>query len=799
MIEAGHVGEDDDFGDIVDVADLAAALRRLKRRQARDARDTELTVRELAAKTGYAVGAISAYLSGATLPPTDRFDVLAQVLGATEAELRALATARDRVTERRTQRRRRQAQLPDIANVPFRNQRFVGREAELTRLAHGAGVQVLHGMGGVGKTHLAIEHVHRQGGRFDVVWLVEAALPTLIPGQLATLATRLGLADVDESAATTALVLGELSARRSCLIFDDAAEPEALLGFLPRHGHVVITTRSAAFGALGEVIEVDLLARSESVDLVLSRLPWISRSDADELAELLGDLPIAIEQASAYLDLTACPFAEYRAALADQAERLLDRGRVVGHKHTLANLWAMSIQRIAAERPDAMSLLILCSFLDGAPIPLELFETGREQLPAALAVRLDHPIDFADTVGVLVGLALARRNDDCLTVHRMVQAAVRGHIGKNNADDHTAPAHTIARLMAMLRQGAPEEIWNEPAAMLRWRRYMPHILTVLRRHRDADVGASDACWLLDHAGTYLHAAGQAEGAIQLLRSAVHLADRIGETDRLPVMASRLRLAIALRDGGEFAEAEAEYRTVLEHHEARFGPTSTQVADVLSELGAVRLYQGEYDEAELFMRRALELRCERWGPDHTDTYGSENDLACLHIMRGELGPAEVLLRRVCGGWLRLYGQDNRRTLNALNNLAIVLRDQGRLAEAEKLTRQLLQARMRMHGAGHPNSLAAKSNLALVFQARGRYAAAQRLLREVAAANQELHGPDHPHTLAAWHRIGTVLRDEGDLTEARRIFERVLAARERVLGPQHPDSVASRAAVEEIALP
>jgi hypothetical protein len=538
------------------------------------------------------VGAIGAYFSGTTLPPTDRFDVLVQVLGATREEQRSLADARDRVMERRRKDGRALAapRLPPAANMPPRNHRLVGRDDLIEQLsssfAAGRNVQALRGMGGVGKTQLAIEYVYRNGADYDVAWLIDAEQPFLIPGQFVTLASHLGLVVDGEGDATTAYVLSHLAKLRSLLIFDDAAGPHRLTPFLPRRGDVLITTRATGFGALGAIVEVDVLARVDAVRLLQARNPALADDDAAELAALLGDLPIAVEQASAYLELTSCPVREYTTAVAEHPERLLRRGVVVGYRYNLANVWSMSINRVAHERPDAMQLLGLCAYLDGTPIPLEIFRAGRDHLPPELAAQLDNPIDFADTVGTLVGFALARRSDDFLFIHRMVQAAVRAHTstpGPGSGRDDV-----IDRLTQLLRAAAPVEIWMESTAVSRWRVLMPHVLAVLKRQDGSGTGVNETAWLLDHAGTYLHAAGQAERATSLLARAVELGTSSSAPDDLPILSARLHWAVALRDSGAYDLAEDQYRAVMERYRSRYGEDSLEVAHVVAELGAVRL-------------------------------------------------------------------------------------------------------------------------------------------------------------------------------------------------------------------
>src|SRR4051795_6845637 len=201
--------------------------------------------------------------------------------------------------------------LPGVWRVPPRNPRFTGRDGMLAelrrRLRAGEGtlvVQALYGLGGVGKTQLALEYPHRFAADYDLVWWIDAEQPVLIPEQLAALAARLELPPGPTVADTVDRLLAELRRRsRWLLVFDNAERPADIADYRPGGaGQVLITSRSPGWGALGGRLEVDVLARAETIALLQARIPAISADLADELAAELGDLPLAAAQAAGYLE-----------------------------------------------------------------------------------------------------------------------------------------------------------------------------------------------------------------------------------------------------------------------------------------------------------------------------------------------------------------------------------------------------------------------------------------------------------------------------------------------------------------
>lgn len=188
-------------------------------------------------------------------------------------------------------------------------------------------------------------------------------------------------------------------------------------------GKVLITTRHNGFGAIGGVVDLDTLDRSEATTLLRRRAPALAQDHAERLAERLGDLPLALDQVAAYLDQTGMPAEEYLQLLGTRTGDLYVRGRPAGHRDTIATVWSLSIRQVRAAAPGALELLRLCAWLAPEPIPLELFTDRAALLPAPLAAVVADQIELADTVGVLAGFCLARRMPDGLLLHRLVQAA----------------------------------------------------------------------------------------------------------------------------------------------------------------------------------------------------------------------------------------------------------------------------------------------------------------------------------------------------------------------------------------
>jgi hypothetical protein len=329
--------------------------------------------------------------------------------------------------------------LPQVWNVPARNPNFTGRGPDLEKLtaalAAGAAVTVhsVHGLGGVGKTRLATEYAHAHATRYDVVWWIAAEEPASIPDQFATLAARLGLESAADPETLQALVHEALrGAPGWLLIFDNADRVADIRSWLPTApmppgvpGHVIVTTRRGGFAAMGPVLDLDVIGVADAVRMLRARVPDLDQRTGELIAEELGRLPLALEQAAAWLDRSQMPAAQYLELLRSRGAELFRRGEVSDRSDTIATLWEISVGRITAENPAAVQLLGVCAYLAPEPVPLDLFTGHAELLPELLSSAAADPLAFTDAIAVLVDYSLAKRTPAGLQLHRLVQATIR--------------------------------------------------------------------------------------------------------------------------------------------------------------------------------------------------------------------------------------------------------------------------------------------------------------------------------------------------------------------------------------
>jgi transcriptional regulator with XRE-family HTH domain len=604
---------------------------------------------------------------------------------------------------------------PRVWNIPARNPGFTGRDDLLAEVRQQllagdkAVVQALHGMGGVGKTQLAAEYAHRFAGTYDLAWWINAEQGGLIGNQVAALGLALGCVQPGAgNEAVRAAVLAELRHRgRWLLVFDNAEDPAVVAPWLPGGGgHVLITSRQRGWNEVAAPVEVDVLARAESVAILQARVTVLSGADADRLAAALGDLPLAIAQAAGFMADTGMTADEFLGLLRTRAGQLLAQGAPGSYPQSLAAATGLIADRLARQDPAAAGLASVCAFLAPEPIPQSLFTAAVSVLPSELAVRAADPLAWRQTLAHMTRQSLARIDHRGLQMHRLTQAILRERLTPAQA------AATRKYAEALLAASDPGDMPN-PATWPRWARLTPHVLA-------ADLAATGnpalrelaghTCWYLLERGDIRTAHDLASGLHQ------HWRDRLGE-DHPHTLTAAHYLARTLLEMGRHAESRD-----LNH-------------DTLAR-----------------RRRVL-------GHDHLDTLYSAHNLAINLRKLGDVQAARDLNQDTLGRHRRIRGHDHRSTLGSATILAHDLRELGEVQAARDLNQDTLDRRRRIPGQDHPDTLNSAHNLAIDLRALGEVQAACDLDQDTLDRRRRVLGQDHPDTLNSAHNLAIDLRQLG----------------------------------------
>ena len=541
------------------------------------------------------------------------------------------------------QRPRLPNSLPRVWNVATRNVVFSGRDALLARLrqqlAGGSPVAVhaLHGMGGVGKSLLAVEFAHRFAADYDLVWWVAAEQPELVLEQLASLAVAGGLVSQGTLVPVAAAAVREhlRGSGRWLMVFDNAEDPAAIRAFLPEGpGHVLITSRNPAWNEIALPVEIDVFTRAESVNLLRHQVPSLTGQDADKIAELLGDLPLAIAQAAGVVAETGMSVAGYLKALQEETEQVLDAGVPATYPVSLAAVVRIATKKAADTDPASAQLLNVCAFLAPEPVPLEWIASAarlnRHILPDSLAAAADRPFALRQSLARLARHGLARATAEGPLVHRLTSAITRNAL--------TPAGQAAARTAAeqVLVAAAPADL-DDPATWTTWAAILPHLIHL----GPATSSNSDLRQVAGDATLVLYLQGNYQASHELaLRLHAAWSTSLGE-DHPQTLYAANNLARSLYGLGDYKAARALDQDTLARRRRVLGEDDPASLHTASNLARNLEALGDYQGAHALQQDTLTRRQRVLGDDHRDTIHNANRLGVTLQALGEYQRARAL--------------------------------------------------------------------------------------------------------------------------------------------------------------
>ncbi|MFF4346537.1 FxSxx-COOH system tetratricopeptide repeat protein [Streptomyces sp. NPDC001530] len=645
---------------------------------------------------------------------------------------------------------------PAIWNAPQRNNTFTGRNVILDRVRDqlGGGIsvvlpqpQALFGLGGVGKTQVALEYVHRFMADYDLVWWISAEDPGNVVSSLAELAARIGAPggeDINLASQEAVQMLARgAPTKRWILVFDNADDPAQLTRFFPAGGggHILVTSRNQAWAQQGASLPIDVFLREESVEHLTRRASGLTAEEADQVATAVGDLPLAVEQAAAWLAETATPIEDYLRQLADQTTEVLDLNQPADYPKTVAATWNISIARLRERSPASVRLLQLCAFLAAEPISSHLLYS-KEMIDAL------KPYDPALQESLLLGrvireigrfaLAKVDQVSNSIQVHRLVQAVIRSQLTE---EEQRHARHVVHTVLAGCRPDGDEPI-DDPETWPRFAVIWPHL------------SASDA------------------------RNCTE-----AETRRLLI--DRVRY---LWKRGEFPGAQALAEDLLVDWKPILGEDDVQYLYLRCQLGNILRSQGRYVEAREINTELLERQRRVLGPSHPHTYVTMSGLASDLAALGVYGSAVDFAREAHQGFSQIFHESHRRTLSAANNLALALRMVGRYGEARAIDQDTYDRRIEVLGPDHPYTLASAARVGRDLREVGRYQESVSVLSRAYDAHKRILGKEFPGTLSCAKSLAVSLRRAGQFEDARRLTTATRAQYRAQYAKSTPDSLA-----------
>ncbi|MEU4243726.1 FxSxx-COOH system tetratricopeptide repeat protein [Actinoplanes sp. NPDC026619] len=676
-----------------------------------------------------------------------------------------------------------------LTNVPAPAGHFTGRQellAEIRAVLTGPSRMPLSlvGLGGVGKTQLALQYVNQWATEYDVLWWVPAEDPSQAIAAIAALGEQLGINPSNDMRQTVRDVLTalEASALRWLMIYDNADQPQDLTALLPAAGgQVLVTSRNYAWAsAAGTPFSVGVFSRDESIAFMREWGVTAPADDCDTLADQLGDLPLAVDQVCAMQTATGMPLGEYLRLFAEHLDELLAAGLRPGSRTTtVATFVNVAAGRLRSESVAASQLLELLAFMAPSPVSIYLLHRGRgAEVTAPLGRLLYNTGELSKLALQLSRYGLAQVSDDAqqIQMHRLVQLMVREGLSEQYADVRRLDVH---RLLAAAGPGKPSDssTWPQHGEI------GPHLVA---------SGAMSSTEMAAREGVvdqirYLERIGDFEASARLGRTAVDSwrADGgLGPEHMFTIRATR-NLANALRSLGSYDESRNMIVDLMDllRGSDNYGPDHPETLATAAVLAFYLRFAGEFQEALAEDSRRVEVLRRLHGSEDTRTTDAIGNLAINLRWLGDPAAALEQDAALVRTLSKIVGPGNERTRVAARNQVWDLLGLARFGEAVGFQRRNIPR----HNAS--DIVLAERAVAVGLRKLGRFDEALQTAADVYRTCQNRYGPDNHLTLASIMTYANTLRSVGDGMGARRLATEALDRYRRLFGPQNPLTLAA----------
>jgi tetratricopeptide (TPR) repeat protein len=735
--------------------------------------------------------------------------------------------------------------------VPYRQNRFfTGRDDILTELSSyfsswnviNTPIASLSGIGGVGKTQIALEYAYQSSDTYQAIFWINATSHDTFLADIVTLTDILALPPTKgmEPSAVVSLVKRWLSSHTQwLLILDGVFDLSLVAEIIPLRssGHVLLTTQALVISrTYAHLFEIEKLTEQKGLELLLRRTgllleeqknQHIASEDVTEALHIyhaLDGLPLALDQAGAYIEETGCSLAEYHHRYQQQQLTILSLrgGHEMSHPASVVTTWSLSFAYLEQQDACAADLLRACAFLASEVIPQQIFLRGAAFLGPCLESLLTDETRFDGAIKILRQIAFVRRfpQAQTLSLHRLVQVVLRSQMV---IDEQALWAQRVVQALCVAFPQRTDQEWARCSL------YIPHVSVCERLLENYHLDCPAAGALFYRAGRFFHDHAQyiqaehlylralsikeilppdvePEGIIEVLESLGWLTLDQGQFARAEPFFLRaqvlkehlyghehLEMAITLHALGRLAhaqyrykEAEALYLEALHIKEHTAGAEDAETATTLHALGWLLQDRGQYDVALSYYQNALLIRFKVLGSEHVSTSITIHELARLAHRQKKYEQAEKLYLESLSIKKRILSSEHPFIAIAMDALAHLYQDQNRAEEAETFYQHALTIREQYFGPEHQFTAEVIHHLACMYQEQRQLQQAEILLVRAVDIREQTLGSNHPITAISLHQLARLYSLQQRWDEADVLYQRVLAIREQALGPLHPST-------------
>ena len=615
------------------------------------------------------------------------------------------------------------------------------------------------------------------------------------------------------------------------IVFDNADDltPNVVAKFIPpgNRGNILITSRNPSMGrliAFKNVIEVKEMEEADAITLLLKASCLDASAEhlqaAKNIVATLGYLPLAVDQAGAYIEERKCDINNYLGQFSAHRQTLMLDATfkgALGYGRTVYGTWDLSFNEIKKRASGqsssgngqaaraAILILGICAFYHHSNISEDIFQSAAEEsgkydcktakkLPYAvnsldrtlLALDNDGHWDefiYRQGIAVLLSFSLIKRDQSLkmLSIHPLIHCWSREQMSKTE-QQRMYEMGTIILSCAIS--------WRQSSYDYGLRQLIFSHIKANELH-SSEMGLTkqyydDKC---NNFRFVMEEVGDLNNAEQFAMQVLDMRKKLLGAEHPDTVTSMGDLATTYCHQGKFNEAEQLGVQVLDMRKKLLGEKHPDTLTSMRDLVNTYFFQGKFNEAEQLGAQVLDMRKKLLGAEHQHTVTSMGDLATTCYYQGKLNEAEQLDIQVLEIMKKLLGEKHPHTLISMGNLARTYYCQGKLDEAEQLEVQVVDMRKNLLGEKHPDTLKTMGNLASTYCHQGKLNEAEQLGVHVLDMRKNLLGAKHPDTLKTMGNLANTYCHQGKLKEAEQLGVHVLDTRENLLGAKHPDTLTS----------
>ena len=679
-----------------------------------------------------------------------------------------------------------------IHNLSGRNPYFTGREAILDNIrqvlekqnASSFCPQVIYGLGGVGKTQLALEYAHRYLDDYQLVWWIRAEELSTLYDDFSALADKIdieGQNSCDKKSIQIAVRswLGNNSSW--LLVFDNAEQPEDIKGLLPvnSQGHIIVTSRQSDWHGWAEMIPLEALDREESVNFLLQRTGLVDRKSANELSEMLGNQPLALELASSYIIQTGSAIDIYLEQFQNYRLEMLCGGTVLNNNGNLLNAFGFIIDRLKSENGAAIQLFNLCAFLAPERIPLSMLSEYKslENRFNTLS-NIGSTFDFDSALHFLEKYSLVRVDGAYLSIPRKAQSLARKRLNEEEVLEQ------LENTLDML-DDTFNYVYDDTDTWSACTEVFPHILAFERYSGEKGYSSERFVRLLNKTGYYV---GSKRMDYVLAKNILEKALKLyKDSYSLSVQSTTYTyLGRTLQSMGRHGDARVMFESALNIVIDISGEESKDVAFAYQDLANINQKTGEYEKSRDYYSKALTIKEKVFGIEHPSTAITYHGIGNLHQNMDEYEEARDYYSKALAIDLKVYGSEHPSTAITYHEMGNLHQKIGDYDKARDYYLKALVIKERVYGSEHPSTAVTYHEIGRLHQNMGEYEKAREYYFKALVIEEKVNGSEHPSTAVTYHEIGNLHKKTGEYEKARDYYFKALAIKEKVYGIEHPST-------------